>query len=185
MLVIGIDPGATTGMVAFELPKFPLVDGGEWVGSAVVRAPTSLKLSPVERDVAMAERIAAPLHKWWHSTFGCAIVLEEPLEAAEVWRGQRGARPQKRGTAFRVGALYGLALGAVTAFLDDSTRVHSYPPTNHNGRMGWMQGRGRIRKREDTLALMRLAAKALGTDEAALSEHELMALGVALFHADQ
>lgn len=175
--IVGLDPGANVGLVAFDVGPDLGVSSMRWLGSTVVHASASKFLTDAEQDGTVVERVAA----WVADVAPGATfaVLEEPFDAQTSWRGYT---KQTKGTAFRVGALYGLGLaGLLRAGI---RHCHSYPVTTvkQQKRIGWMQGHGRLPDKNMVTAIVTGTLRALRVDPSSLSEHEQAALGVALFH---
>jgi hypothetical protein len=198
-LLVGIDPGGTTGIVAVRWePGRDLASGAEWWGAWEVRAvadnsrlsrasadiKTLLALQRVFSDTAQAYFDA--YHNEPDERIGADIVIEEAMDAAEFWSAQgQGGRRQARATKFTQGKVYGLALAASGPYAASLT---SYPAVGWRKRAGWMpRDRGRIRTREMTLLLAKDVAKKLAGQEVAdaLSEHQLMALAMLCSHVDK
>lgn len=179
MILVGIDPGASTGLVALQCYGLTTF-GAKLVYHTVVRPSQSKKLTEPMADGNMQERLYELLAQWAPDI----VVLEEPVDASIAWRGRKH---QQTGTAFRLGAYYGLAVSAAYRTKAD---LFSYPVQRQGKRQGWM-GRS---KRTYVLQRTVLAARALGADPDFLAlkdngeyahEHELMALGVLLHHLNQ
>jgi hypothetical protein len=197
----GIDPGATTGLVAIDMPDgslYRIVDA-RLVGFAVVSAGTSTTDSRANVKARLFHRIRAQLDAWNADV----VVIEEPWDALPSWTGKKGIRQEGRGTAFAIGAAYGLALAAASDLPWD-TVIASYPVTSAAAkarrpeRVGWMQRRQpRCPEHDRTAREQALQLRDLKTRPAngllptrADLEHEendnvYMALGVLSFHLDR
>lgn len=195
MRYIGIDPGKNLGIVCVDVTESTRRIGSalhiQWVGCARVHPGDRKDDTVAENDARVYSRTCVALGQWQQDSgqFGrestprpLIAVLEEPYTHMGAWG---GGRSQSRGTAFGLGKYYGLALAACTHLCE---RVYSHPPTNDRKqqRTGWMQGSGRIQKRELTILALRGLAGQYGCqcpDE--LSEDEVMAFGVLKFHLDR
>ena len=202
--VFSIDPGSNTGFVVVDFESTPGLDvnRARIVGSGVVRPVGGRADNQAERDLKFVAKIAAQISEYKPGL----VVLEEPSDAANYWgRSDSGAatveqlatgqaKPNKhgmaRGTLFRLGVYYGLALSAVTVSAVgtiSSIDVLSYPVQGTKARPGWM-GHGTRRKnvlREMAYLWARLTGKTANYAAEQVSEHELMALGVLNYHASQ
>lgn len=184
---VGIDPGASTGVVCVDLVRADTIVGARFVAAVTCRASASKDLTDAEQDASLGVSIRRTLDLLHGATTPIAfVVLEEPADGMGKWSTQ--GRKTGRGTAFGLGRAYGLALAAAAA-LDGNVGLHAYPVTTTAqgraaGRLGWMQGRQpRPTPREDTLATMRHLARALGcATHASLTDDQLMALGVLQYH---
>lgn len=193
MRYIGVDPGANTGLVCVDVVKLPRLIGNQlgisWVGNARIHPGQRAEDTHAENDGRVYSSTCVQLGSWQGSTGGVSLppliaVLEEPYTQTGSWKGA-ATEGRQTGTLFSLGKYYGLALAACTHMCD---RVFSHPPTNdrRGQRTGWMQGSGRIQKRELTLLALRgLATQCLCPNAAALSEDEVMAFGVLKFHLDR
>jgi hypothetical protein len=189
---IGIDPGANTGLVCVDvydvarrIGSVPVV---RWHGTARIHPGSRKDDTRAENDGRIFSRICAQLDEWQKHIPGGSedmrAVLEEPYTQTGSWKGAK-TEGRQTGTLFSLGKYYGLALAACTF---KCVRVYSHPPTNdrRQSRTGWMQGSGRIQKRELTLLALRGLIKQAGCqDPNALSEDEVMAFGVLKFHLDR
>ncbi|MHB1065707.1 MAG: RuvC family protein [Georgenia sp.] len=180
--VVGIDPGASTGLVCVEVlvgARGPDMERARWVGHAVVHPSASKRLTEPERKAALAERIVAQLREWAPGV----VVLEEPVDATAAWAsgGRRVGAGRSGFTSFGLGSHYGLAVMAARIAAPDA-RLHAYPVNNHRGRPGWMQGgASRPQSRERTMERLRPMAWAMGcADEP--GEDVLMSFGVLTYH---
>lgn len=189
--VVGIDPGAHTGLVCVDVPIANLdLTRGRWIGASTLTASVSRKLTDAEQDATLWLRIFDQLVAWAPVAL---VVLEEPSDVSGAWvgKGRRNGRGAGTGTAFALGRAYGLALAAAKSALHVDARIVSYPVTTRRGKaLGWMQGRNRtITPREQTMFNMAALARTLGatheqlcTAAGAQREDVLMALGVLRFH---
>lgn len=185
MIVAGVDPGADTGLVVLDVPGRHLRDG-RWVASTILCSTRAKGLTYAGRDANLFDRLAAFFGLWQPDL----VVMEEPVDAMLTWRGHR---QQQRGTSFRLGAYYALALTAAH-MARPSAVLASYPvtTTTRPPRKGWMQGKPRVHVLGNTAALareldappdvleMRFNAAEGGHIHA--QEHVLMALGVIAHH---
>jgi hypothetical protein len=190
---VGVDPGARTGLVCVELTPDLLgalditrPSSARLVGAVRISASASTKLTAAEQDATLYRRVLAQLDVWRPAI----VALEEPLDATRGWQnaGRRAGRAENTGTTFALGRAYGLALAAASC--STATSIASYPFTTSRklARYGWMQGRAPLpTARALTLARMRALAMQIGGREAslAMTEDELMALGVLSFHVEQ
>lgn len=187
--IFSIDPGSHTGYVVvdFELAPGLDVNRARLVDSGIIYpSRTNREESEAERDILLIGKIAEKISEFRPST----VVLEEPVDAAMYWgKGREAGGVNKgigmgRGTLFRLGVYYGLALAAVK--IAGHADAISYPVQGTKTRAGWM---GRGARRANVLREMTyLYAKLSGTPIATLkkvSDHELMALGVLNYHASQ
>jgi hypothetical protein len=193
MRYIGVDPGANLGIVCVDVRKQPRLIGYAlditWMGSFRLHPSQSQNRTHAENDAALFDRVVSTLQRWREDStrtqpLPLIAVLEEPYTQTASWKGAKGEGRQT-GTLFSLGKYYGLALAACR---NECHRIHSHPPTNdrRGQRTGWMQGSGRIQKRELTLLALRGLAKQCGCqDPDALSEDEVMAFGVLKFHLDR
>lgn len=202
----GIDPGATSGLVALSVPNVgPAaydIDRARFIGSASITATSSKAYTNAGARGTLLTRVRDRLAFWSITD----IVLEEPSEVTRSWVGADGQKVhgQATGTVFLQGAHYGLCLGAAVT-LPWSVRVWSYPPSTpkrqqkkerHTGDvvLGWMQGRGRMPARKLTLdrgaQLLRMVKQRPLSGQLPTraeldeehSDHERMAIGVLNFH---
>lgn len=201
--ILSIDPGSHTGYVIVDFPIAPGLDivRAQLVGSGVIYPPKpNAEESLAERDVLMIIKISNVISDFRPSL----VVLEEPSDAANYWGREsaatamtennvlaiaRGDAPKQskkgmaRGTLFRLGVYYGLALGAVAHA--KNCDVVSYPVQGTRQRPGWM---GHGARRVNVLREMRFLYANLARKpviDLKVSEHELMALGVLNYHASQ
>lgn len=179
-LILGVDPGASTGLVLVDLPRFPLLDGGRIVKHTVVRRPGKSKKNPTEaaRDVAFFWLLEGSVYDWPDAA---VTVIERPADQTGF------GKLQARGTAFALGSAYAIVLCALTY---PETEIVSYPVLDFHGEPGWMQGRGAsARRREQTLAYVQqmLASQTLKATDLLVdwTEHELMALCLIAFHCSR
>ena len=172
MRIVGIDPGSSTGMVCMDIDPSLDIDKSRWVGSARLHAGTSIKINRSMRDRVLYERVRLTL-AGWHPEF---VVLEEPFDARIGWRGK--AR-QQTDTAFRLGAFYGVALGAVQAA---EIPCVSYPIHDVRGERGWMGRTPHDHVLVLVAGLLRLIAGPLPAD---LSDDECMACGLIIAHVQR
>lgn len=178
--VVGIDPGANTGLVCVAVDRSLEWNRARWVSSAVLRPSTSTKLTPPARDADFSARLFDRLFGWTP----VHIALEEPLDATRKWTDQRTGRRagevgRRTEVDFRLGAYYGLAV--VAAGSTPARWIESYPVQRFGKRQGWMQGGSR----ERVLATVRQTMRVIGAPTDGVSEHEMMALGVAIYHVGQ
>lgn len=181
--VIGIDPGAHTGLVCVALDRSLDWNRARWVGSAKLSPSNSRKLTPPARDHDLSVRIAEQLEVWARVA-PTHIALEEPLDATRRWTDHRTGRPagevgRRTEVDFRLGAYYGLAV--VAAGMSSAGWLASYPVQRFGARPGWMQGT----TRERVLAIVQQTMRVIGAPVDGISEHEMMALGVAMYHVSQ
>lgn len=173
-VVVGVDPGSATGIVAVRMPATLLWNDAHWLGSRVL-APSQRKgLFGPSKDAEYGARIGLALADFVEP--GAHIALEEPRDATVRWRGYTRQRTE---TAFRLGCYYGLA--AAGALQAGAREVVSYPVTTDRVAAGWMGGRGREAVFAETDALARVLRVPPETLEQ-WSEHERMALGVVAHH---
>lgn len=194
LTVLGGDPGATTGLVLVHFPNRqndgrPLWMGARIHGAVTIAKPTREGATHAELDILWRRKMIDAIRAFPFAGACDIVALEEPMDGGGSWAGAQGqkGKPQKRDTAFRLGAGYG-ALLAATAHTN-ANRWISFPVQAINGRRGWMQGS----TRKDTLraaeALMRNQMSHAGYREllgrhAAMPDHILMALGVVSHLAD-
>jgi hypothetical protein len=194
MRYIGVDPGANLGIVCVDVHEQARLIGSRleirWAGSFRLHPSNSQKRTHAENDAHLFDRVQGQLVSWRvgfdraSTPRPMVAVLEEPYTQTASWKGAKGEGRQT-GTLFSLGKYYGLALAACSTLCG---RVYSHPPTNdrRGQRTGWMQGSGRIQKRELTLLALRGLARQCGCmDPDALSEDEVMAFGVLKFHLDR
>lgn len=123
----GIDPGAYTGLVALSVRAHagkPLTrvisadaDSVRWIGAARVHAGAQQHYTDAENEArTYYTRVRAQLLAWRVTH----VALEEPWDNVPV-------RLQEQGTAFTLGARYGLALAAAHSI---GARCMSYPVTS-------------------------------------------------------
>lgn len=176
--VVGIDPGAHTGIVMLKVGKdlAPTLV----VDVAEVTPSGSKYLLDARRDADYVLRIQEVLAR---ATVSCEVhvALEEPLDATTAWRGHGR---QQKGTAFRLGAYYMCAVAAAANLGPNAIELCSYPVTGYGKRAGWMRGpNGKIANRERLMSEIIAQMRAIRCPGAAAwSEHQVMAAGVALFH---
>lgn len=165
----GIDPGATTGLVAVALPPSVYqLNAARLVGFATVTAGSSSTESRANVKARLFDRIRAQLKAWTVSV----AVIEEPWDALPTWNTRTGGQGSgggkslldlarggggdakkgagkggaARGTVFQVGVSFGLALAAASDLPWD-VAIASYPVTSAPAkgrkpeRIGWMQRR--------------------------------------------
>jgi hypothetical protein len=190
--VAGVDPGATTGLVALAVDSTRPhdVERARWIGSTSIDAGSSTKLTRAAVHARLFDRARNQFLQWGV----VSVALEEPLDAMPKWSG----RGERRETMFGLGRYYGLVLAAAQAC---RASVASYPVTTDpsKGRVGWMPTHpGGANKRLtmtapreqtlDTLHQFSLALRARPhnglaiTNPPRLPDDELMALGVLLYH---
>jgi Holliday junction resolvasome RuvABC endonuclease subunit len=180
---VGVDPGRHTGLVCLELVDWQILRA-RWIAHETVAPSTRGELGEAQRDGEMHERLAEVLARWQPTL----VVLEEPLDAKPFWGGKRKAfRMPQTGTAFRLGAYYGLALAA--ARLAGAVLV-SYPVQVSHKRLGWMGAATHDDVLVRMVALARhLAAPAdlfdLEPDGSYRRDHCFMGLGVLAHHVEQ
>jgi hypothetical protein len=190
MRYIGIDPGKNLGVVCVDVfnveRRIGSVPSIRWVGTTRIHPGSRSEDTPAENEGRLFSRLCMQFDEWQKyipgGTEDLRAVLEEPYTHGAQWHGERA---QAHGTSFGLGKYYGLALAACTF---KCVRVYSHPPTNDakRQRTGWMQGSGRIQKRELTLLALRGLIRQCGCqDPNALSEDEVMAFGVLKFHLDR
>ena len=184
MIVVGIDPGRETGLIALDVPGSQL-QYATWLRHTVMRPSESIRFTHPERDFNFSQRL-----KGWLEEIGPdLVVLEEPYNAAENWSSQRAGRPQARGTSFRLGAYYQAAVTAAGLAVP-AGRMVSYPPTTHGHRRGWMRNCKRATVLRDSALMARALRAPLEVYETSQNAkepgyangHLLMALGVVMFH---
>lgn len=180
MRILGIDPGSSTALAWFDLDDSLTIERAKWGGSKVIRASASKFLTPPERDFDMRNRIAQIVGEVEPNM----IVLEEPVDGAKYWRGTKGraARGQSTSTSFRLGVTYGLAVSACRLSPIGMPRLVSYPVKTYGGRPGWMASTHTQASlfASVSAAIMGASADAIN----GMSDHELMAMGVALHHVE-
>lgn len=190
--MVGLDPGATTGLVALEVPESLQLLTARWIQHREVRPSSSAGFLAAGRDVDFHRRLLQALTELRPHV----LVLEEPFDAQVTWRGYG---KQQRGTAFRVGAAYGLAIAAAAHVGPPLPAVYSYPVRDQKGikeapaRKGWMSGiagGNRDKAIGGVVALARhLSAPTSLFEVNGKGEYRhqdcLMALGVLAFHCGQ
>jgi hypothetical protein len=158
----GIDPGATSGLVAVAMPPgaHRLADarlvGFTTITTAKARKGDDDDAGKPRRRAQLFHRIREQLVAWRASV----IVIEEPWDAlASFGQGKRGKQGHGRGTLFSLGAHYGLVLAAASDLAWDVS-IATYPVTSERRkerlvkkpgggmmmrakpeRIGWMQRR--------------------------------------------
>lgn len=173
--LVGVDPGASTGLVCVDLPlgSWNILDARP-VGTRTITRPTSPKLSDAEKDLFHRLALAHQLQEWAPTD----VALECPKDVSDGW----GAGGRRVGTAFRLGVGYAACLFAIppgtqigTALVRGSTKLGK----------GW-RGYG---KKEKKLAEVAALAGHLKLDmldtKGRLIPHLLDALGVAAFYCGQ
>jgi hypothetical protein len=192
-VLVGVDPGSITGVVALDFPASVL--GWNWaqarlLGTWTVRRPDpNTNRTEAEADAELGYR----LRQVFAQVEPNVIVFEEPMDVSDSWHFKgagRGGRHTKRGTGFRIGAVYGIAVAAAHF---PTRRIYSYPVHDFGKRPGWM-GPPRT-PREVALRRAGLIAGSLDRFRKAStltaaplepwSEHALCALGVCLHHTGQ
>lgn len=203
-IVVGVDPGRSTGLVALDVPRgrvlAPTLEGALLVGITSVSASVSTQLSATEQHATLYSKLLDQLEVWQPDL----VVLEEPWDNVPV-------RLQQQGTAFWLGMRYGLALAAahelgadVVSYPVTSARAKEYTSTKRStrvrpARVGWMPqvpgGKNRqllmTQDRNVTLAdlgdvcatTFKLSNRRI--NELVKQEDPLMALGVLRFHLMQ
>lgn len=195
--VVGIDPAATTGLVALSVDAARMGndEAWRWVDHAAVSKSTRTHATRAENTLAML-RLTVPFLTLWAPYH---VAIERPADIG-VWiksRGGQKQRGQSTGTAFALGEAYGVLLGACASF---QCRVFDYPVTSRKARpgkperVGWMPQRspGFAMSRDallDQLHRLSVTLRAhpqngmLGPGRTErLDENILMALGVLRFH---
>jgi len=162
-LILGIDPGSQTGYVLVRTEPLRILEHGT--------IPASSATDPDRADEATYRRLATLFGDLAaHYEIGL-VAMEQPIDAKPFWSAQKGTRREGTGTSFRSGVYYGLTRAAVPQWIP----FVSYPVHGFGKRNGWMPARA---KRPRLLASLRLVAQVGGAGLA--SDHELMALGVAM-----
>lgn len=179
MLILGCDPGASTGLVLVWAEAGRLVEildratitrkkaTAEGYARHVVAIRDWLDRSPVG-----VER--ATLRAQWPD----AIAVEDPTTMPDSWHGEGRGRNVSRGVGAKIGAAYGCLLGALAT----SPVTREVPITAYPVRV-WMTGLFGRAKREDIYRLLAAMARTLTPET--LPEDQLAALGVAAWHAQQ
>lgn len=205
-VVLGIDPGRSTGLYcasiptldrALTLPEFER--DARWLGNAAVALSTRESALLTQRWAEMQERISNAVH----GAHPALIVLEYPADGMSKWSGGTA-----RGIDFGMGMFFGFAALAAEQYASKIGGLGSCPialmpvtSSKAKGRVGWMpkvterskNGKRVVthtQDRETTLRQCRQIAHSLGENsglnseyiEDNLSEHELMALGVLTYY---
>jgi len=182
MLILGCDPGASTGLVLVEAESGRLT-------RILDRATLTRRKSTAAAYARHAMSIGAWLSRppvslaregnlvTWPAPD--VVAVEDPTCLPDAWYGASRGRHVARGTGAKIGAAYGCLLGALaTSHVTQDVPLVAYPVTT------WMHGLfGRGAKREAIYRL--LAAMARTVTEETLPEDQLAALGVAAWHAQQ
>lgn len=195
--VFAIDPGSSTGFVVVDFEHAPGLDinNARIVGSGVIHRPRG-SIGEAMNDLLFVGKIAERIKEFRPST----VVFEEPADAAAYWGRSEiageptveqlatgGVKPNKkgmgRGTLFRLGVNYGIAIAAAREA--GNCDVVSYLVRGDKKRAGW-QGHGSKKVnilREMTYLFAKLSYAKIA--QLKVTEHELMALGVLNYHASQ
>ena len=182
MLILGCDPGASTGLVLVEAEAGRLT-------RILDRATLTRRLATADGYARHVKSIRAWLSRppvarardgnlvAWPAPD--VIVVEDPTRLPDAWYGASRGRNVARGTGAKIGVACGCLLGALaTSPVTEEVPIVAYPVT------AWMHGLfGRGAKREAIYRL--LAAMARTVTEETLPEDQLAALGVAAYHAQQ
>jgi hypothetical protein len=202
IVVVGIDPAATAGLVALSVladrPGYE--DAWRWVAHAVIHASASTKTTKIENKLTLAGKCVSFLN----TVRAAYIAIERPadMEARVFIPGGQGQaqRVNAMGTSFAIGEAFGIL---ATAAHMSGLRVYAYPVTSrkasakHDERVGWMPtvrtgNFSHVMKRENLLSLLQSRAYAV-RDRAHLGRvydrpnetldvNVLMAFGVLNFH---
>lgn len=187
--ILGVDPAATTGFALCQAEPGGLRLLDAW---HVTRPRSTKSRSQAECDVAFVHLVEMSLEEKLKphlpNFFGgrLDIAIEDPSDVSARWSHSRQeGRVSARGTACRIGAAYGLALAGVTAG-QAPDRIMSYHVSGRAKTPGWMTGLfGRDTTRESVYDRLRGVVRASpfsGPDCSRLTEDELAAYGVALWH---
>lgn len=209
--VLGIDPGRNTGLYSVSIPAVShaltldeLQRHAYWLGNAAIAVSTRESISRLQAWREMYDRLGSVI-------VGAKpepdlVVLEYPADGMTKWSGGSA-----RGTEFHLGMFFGFAAivtGIIQAHKPTPTAVALMPVTSSKARnrVGWMpkvttvKGNRRVthtQDRETTLRQCREIAHCLGENSNnetqspgrqsseevdALSDHELMALGVLTYY---
>jgi len=156
--LVGVDPGASTGLVCVDLPlgSWNILDARP-VGTRTITRPTSPKLSE------------------WAPT---DVALECPKDVSDGW----GTGGRRVGTAFRLGVGYAACLFAIppgvqigTALVRGSTKLGK----------GWRGYGKKERKLAEVAALAGHLKLDMLDTKGRIIPHLLDALGVAAFYCGQ
>lgn len=197
MIVCGVDPGGTAGLVALAVDDDTPGDAARWrwIGSAVITKSARTHATKAENALTLYWH-AAKIIKAWGAVV-CAI--ERPADARPYWKGQ-DQKGHGGGTLFGIGEAYGMIAAAAAVA---GCRVYDYAVTSRAAkpgkpsRTGWMPttrtgNLTHVLQREELLVRLHLRSVALrarpangmlSADRADnLDQNILMALGVLLFH---
>lgn len=203
MNCIGIDPGSNSIGLCYWIP-------GSALRFAVVHKSSSEKLTAVQKDIDLIERIEMALAQIIRNTQTIhLVVLEEPKDAQTHWSAGKGG-PMAVGSLFAMGKGYGLCLAALDVLHrqrgNTFAELVTYQVKSNKYGEGWQprfkiprQPKGTPRakgspQKDMLLAQLRvevfdqwsnvhLMPRELARETvASLSEHELMAYGVLAYH---
>jgi hypothetical protein len=204
-VMVGIDPGTKTGLVALAVKADDPSDATHWRwrGSHVLGPSTRAGATPTQNKL---RSLFVNAREWIAEQRAAVVVIERPANnRPRGWdsAGQKKGRSESVETSYAMGEAFGMLACAAHSV---GARVLDYPATSSKRRGdGWMP---RVRsgplvhvaKREQTLDHLRTQAQALlmrsrnvssarsfqsaeARDAAAtLDENVLMALGVLLYH---
>jgi hypothetical protein len=196
-VVLGIDPGRNTGLYSVSIPTVShaltldeFQQHARWLGNAVISLSTRESATLPFRWREMQKRIEDAVF----SVNPNLTVLEFPKDGMTKWSGGTG-----RGTDFGMGMFFGFAALAVThhsiSFGAQPIALMPVTSSKAKNREGWMpRVRGKrnnlhTQDKDTTLRQCREIAHWIGInsdqrseDVDALSEHELMALGVLTYY---
>lgn len=138
----GIDPGATTGLVAVSMPPGGTrIHDARLVGFGTVDAvakAADAELSKAAVRARLFHKIRDKLARWRVDV----AVIEEPWDALpQFGQGKRGKSGHSRGTLFTLGAHFGLALAAASDLPWD-VAIATYPVTSAREKTSMVKKRG-------------------------------------------
>lgn len=197
-VVLGIDPGRSTGLYSVSIPTVSHVltldefqQHARWLGNAAITLSSSKTVPLSARWGNMAQKLASSIQ----DVGADLVVLEYPADGMAKWSGGTA-----RGIDFHMGMFFGFALLGCQPHLNYNIALMPVTSSKAKQRTGWMprvttHGKGNrkvthTQDRDTTLRQCREIAHAIGIssdgqrseDVDALSEHELMALGVLTYY---
>lgn len=167
--ILGIDPGAHTGLILVELEEGWDLLNGRFLRAETVNAPTKGKHDDTWVDRRFMQAIETLVVAWRPDL----VVMEDPSDGVGYWGGKVRT---KRETSYRLGCYKAL----VFAVLPIDLPVFQYRVKGKKADIGWMTEHP---NREMAIYRSKVLAGTIGCGlPDALSEHCLMALGVIAFH---
>jgi Holliday junction resolvasome RuvABC endonuclease subunit len=172
--LVGLDPGQTVGLCALVVPDNLDLSAIVVLGSRVVHAPGQTKKleSRVELDRVFCDKLAAIIAGFAPDV----VAMEDPIDARPFWQRQKGASIESGETRYRQGCYADIAVQAAPR----AVPLFAYPVRGRKGEGGWHGNR----TAKAITTISRTTMRAWGWKDE-VSEHELMACGVALHYLNR